>query len=310
MTEKYKAINWNKIENRLDYSAWSRLNDFIWEPERVPVSNDKQEFDKLDASVKETFLKAFAALTLLSTVQVKTGNEAVKKDAATPQEYSVFTALTYLEAIANKGYGYVVGTLASPLHVNDYFDWAENNSALQAIIQKYLDIYENGTRWQKKIALSFMEMSIYHTGFYAPLFIFGNGELSRSTEIVKLAIRTTSFNAMYPGVKFRLEKDNLPEDEQKKIEPWLNNFVKEMTDIMDAFIKDFYKEVGWSEDALNYFHYTINKNFMNLGYPTPYPDDIMHSLSDVIQDGVIKSANFEDFFYYSNRNALTRLDNE
>lgn len=309
MTEKYKAINWNKIENRLDYSAWSRLNDFIWEPERVPVSNDKQEFDKLDASVKETFLKAFAALTLLSTVQVKTGNEAVKKDAATPQEYSVFTALTYLEAIANKGYGYVVGTLASPLHVNDYFDWAENNSALQAIIQKYLDIYENGTRWQK-IALSFMEMSIYHTGFYAPLFIFGNGELSRSTEIVKLAIRTTSFNAMYPGVKFRLEKDNLPEDEQKKIEPWLNNFVKEMTDIMDAFIKDFYKEVGWSEDALNYFHYTINKNFMNLGYPTPYPDDIMHSLSDVIQDGVIKSANFEDFFYYSNRNALTRLDNE
>lgn len=255
-------------------------------------------------------MKAFAALTLLSTVQVKTGNEAVKKDAATPQEYSVFTALTYLEAIANKGYGYVVGTLASPLHVNDYFDWAENNSALQAIIQKYLDIYENGTRWQKKIALSFMEMSIYHTGFYAPLFIFGNGELSRSTEIVKLAIRTTSFNAMYPGVKFRLEKDNLPEDEQKKIEPWLNNFVKEMTDIMDAFIKDFYKEVGWSEDALNYFHYTISKNFMNLGYPTPYPDDIMHSLSDVIQDGVIKSANFEDFFYYSNRNALTRLDNE
>lgn len=309
MTEKYKAINWNKIENRLDYSAWSRLNDFIWEPERIPVKNDKPEFNKLSKPVQETFLKAFAVLALLSTVQVKTGDDAIKKDSVTPQEYSVFSAFTYLEAIANKGYGYVVGTLANPLHVNDYFDWAENNDALQKIIQKYLDIYKHGKTWQKKIAISFMEMSIYHAWFYAPLYIFSQGELTRSTEIVKLAIRTTTFNAMYPGVKFRLEKDNLSEDEQKEIEPWLDNFVKEITDIMDAFIKNFYKDVAGSEDALNYFHYTINKNFMNLGYPTPYPEDL-DILSEDIQSGVIKSANFEDFFYYSNRNALTKLEDK
>ena len=40
-----KGNYWNKIENRVDFSAWSRLNDFIWEPARVPVHKDKDEFN-------------------------------------------------------------------------------------------------------------------------------------------------------------------------------------------------------------------------------------------------------------------------
>ena len=50
---KFEAINWNQIANRVDYSAWSRLNDFIWEPERIPVFKDKKEFESLGDDVKE-----------------------------------------------------------------------------------------------------------------------------------------------------------------------------------------------------------------------------------------------------------------
>ena len=49
MTEKYyKAINWNDMEDRVDKSAWSRLNDIIWEPRNVPVREDKKEFLQLN----------------------------------------------------------------------------------------------------------------------------------------------------------------------------------------------------------------------------------------------------------------------
>lgn len=57
MTEKYyKAINWNDIEDRVDKSAWARLNDIIWEPRHVPVSEDKKEFLKLAKPVQEALL--------------------------------------------------------------------------------------------------------------------------------------------------------------------------------------------------------------------------------------------------------------
>ncbi|WP_206517293.1 hypothetical protein [Lactobacillus amylolyticus] len=57
-----------------------------------------------------------------------------------------------------------------------------------------------------KISLSFMEMAIYHSGFYAPLHLFGEGKLVRTTELTKLAIRATSFNAMYPGLPYAISR--------------------------------------------------------------------------------------------------------
>lgn len=152
-----------------------------------------------------------------------------------------------------------------------------------------------------------MEMAIYHSGFYAPLHLFGEGKLVRTTEVVKLAIRATSFNAMYPGVKFRLESADYSAEKQKEIEDWINNFVKEIAPLVEKVITKIYTEVGWKDDALHYFHYTLNKNFMNLGYPTPYPED-EESISSVMQKGLIRSADFEDFFYYADRHALTKYE--
>lgn len=302
----FKAINWNQIANKVDYSAWSRLNDFIWEPERVPVFKDKKEFEQLDENVQTAVLKAFATLSFLSTIQVKIGDDAVKQDAVTSQEYSVYSALGYLEAIANKGYSNVIQNLANPTKIDSYFDWANKQAELQKLAARYKDIYQNGEWWQKKIALSFMEMSLYHAGFYATLRVFGTGKLVRTAEIIKLAIRTTSFNAMYPGVKFRLESANDSADKQKEYQDWTSNFVKEIAPLMDKLIASEYTDADWKDEATHYFHYTLNKNFMNLGYPTPYPEDA-DCMSNVLQKGLIKSADFEDFFYYSNRHTLTEF---
>lgn len=81
---KFEAINWNRIENKVDYSAWSRLNDFIWEPERIPVFKDKKEFEQLDKVTQTAVLRAFAALAFLSSIQVKYGDDATKQDTVTP----------------------------------------------------------------------------------------------------------------------------------------------------------------------------------------------------------------------------------
>lgn len=309
MTEEYKAINWNQIANRVDYSAWSRMNDFLWEPERVPVKEDKKDFDRLDSNVQETVLRAFGALAFLSTLQVKYGDDLVKQDAATTQEFSVFSALGYQEATANKGYSNVIQNLAKPQKINSYFDWANGQEELQELANLLVDIYKHDTPYHKKIALSFTEMCLYHIGFYAPLYVFGNGKLVRTAEVVKYAIRTTTFNAMYPGVKFRLESANDSKEEQDKIKDWTNDFIKKLVVISDKLIAKLYDQVGWTPEVKQYFRYTINKNCMNLGYPMPYKAQI-ENLSEQIQQGVIKSADAEDFFFYSNRHTLTKLNNQ
>lgn len=171
MTKKYRTINWNKIENRIDFSAWFRLNDIIWEPARVPVHKDKDEFNNLEPVIQDTFLKSFSSLAFLSSLQVKIGDDIVKKDSATQLEYSVFNALAYLEAIANRGYNYVIQTLADPTQVDSMIEWAENSDILQDIATLIGDVYLKGSVLQKKIALSFVEMAVYHADYYTPLYI-------------------------------------------------------------------------------------------------------------------------------------------
>lgn len=306
MKKKFETINWNQIANRVDYSAWSRMNDFIWEPERVPVKKDKNDFNTLDKNIQYAILRAFGSLAFLSTLQVEYGDDLVKRDSVTKQEYSVWSALAYQEATANKGYSNVIQNLAQPTQINSYFEWANDQDELQSLANLLVDIYQNGKPFEKKIALSFTEMCLYHIGFYAPLYAFGAGKLMHTAEVVKYAIRTTTFNAMYPGVKFRLESAETSKEDQDAIKQWTMNFVDKILPLGEKLIQKIYGEAGWADEATKYYHYTLNKNFMNLGYPMPYKEQI-EMLSDQIQKGVIKSADSEDFFFYSNHHTLTKF---
>lgn len=306
MTQDFKAINWHRIANRVDYSAWSRMNDFVWEPERVPIKKDRPEFGQLPKAEQEAVLRAFGALAFLSTLQVKYGDDAVKQDSVTSQEFSVWTALAYQEATANKGYSNVIQNLADPQKIDSYFDWADQQEQLQALARLLVDLYQKGQPLQKKVALSFTEMCLYHIAFYAPLYLFGTGKLPRTAEVVKYAIRTTSFNAMYPGVKFRLENGQNSPAAQAQIEKWSKTFVSQLQQKAEGLIHALYDQVGWAKEANKYFRYTLNKNFLNLGYNMPLKTQI-EDLNEQIQQGVIKSAAGKDFFFYSNRNTLTKF---
>ncbi len=282
------------------------MSDFTWEPERVPIKKDKKDFQNLTHAEQESLLKAFAFLAFLSTIQVEYGNDLVKRDSATDQEYAVWSALTYQEATANKAYSNIIQTLAKPQAINSYIEWANKQDELQELANLLVDTYQNGAAFEKKIALSFTEMCLYHIGFYAPLRLFGHGKLKRTAEAVKYAIRTTSFNAMYPGVKFRLESAKQSKAKQKEIKEWTNFFVNEFLPLAKKIIHQLYDQVGWTDEAEEYLHYTLNKNYLNLGYTMPYQTQI-EDLSDELQHGIIKSAGADSFFFYNNHHPLTKF---
>lgn len=53
-------------------------------------------------------------------------------------------------------------------------------------------------------------------------------------------------------------------------------------------------------------YYSVNKAYLNLGFPGKYPDT-SDTINPVLEQGVIKSAVFEDFFYYTNDHSLNKF---
>lgn len=307
MTDKYyEAINWNDMEDRVDKSAWARLNDIIWEPRNVPVREDKKEFIKLDKPIQEALLHAFGALSFSSGLQMRNGIEQIKADAITPEESAVLNALQYLESIANKGYSYVLHELSDDKTVEETLNWANNNPYLQNKIHILNKIYQSGDALQKKAADVILETALYHSGFFAPLYLFGDGKMVRTAEIVKLALRGTSFSGIYPGYKFRLGYSKLGKNEQDRLKEWIENLYDELVANEEKHIHLIYKGTGWEEDVKHYFYYSVNKAYLNLGFSGKYPDTA-DTINATIEKGVIKSAVLEDFFFYTNDHSLNKF---
>lgn len=307
MTEKYyKAINWNDMEDRVDKSAWARMNDIIWEPRHVPVVEDRKDFLKLPHPEQMALLHAFGALSFSSGLQMRNGIEQIKEDAITPEESAVLNALQYLESIANKGYSYVLHELAGDKVVKETLSWADDNPYLQKKIHVLNKIYQTGDALQKKAANVVLETALYHSGFYAPLYLFGEGKMTRTAEIVKLAMRGTSFSGMYPGYKFRLGYKKLGPDEQRRLTNWIDDLYDKLVTNEEKHIELMYQGTGWTEDVKHYFYYSVDKAYLNLGLSAKYPDTA-DTINPIVEKGVIQSAVYEDFFYYTNDHSLNKF---
>lgn len=294
------------MEDRVDKSAWARLNDIVWEPRHVPVKEDKKEFLQLDKSVQQAVLHAFGALSFSSGLQMRNGLDQIKQDAITPEESAVLNALQYLESIANKGYNYVLRELTDEDETKKTLDWADNNPYLQKKIHILNKIYQGGDVLQKKAANVILETALYHSGFYAPLYLFVEGKMVRTAEIVKLALRGTSFSGIYPGYKFRLGFAKLGKTEQEELKQWIEDLYTKLVANEEKHIELMYKGTGWCDDVKHYLYYSVNKAYLNLGFPARYPDT-SDTINPIIGKGVIKSAVFEDFFFYTNNHSLTKF---
>ena len=77
-------------------------------------------------------------------------------------------------------------------------------------------VYQSGTTIQKKAAHVFLSTGLYHSSFFGPLYLFGQHKLPRTAELIKYALRITTLNGIYTGIKFRRDFSNFLRKEQKK----------------------------------------------------------------------------------------------
>lgn len=299
-----KAINWNKLEDRIDKSAWARLNDILWEPNRIPLHEDRGNFAALAPEEQELVLNCLGQLALISTLQSRIGVEQEKKDVITPQETSVFNALQFLESINNKGYAAAIAEF-KPDDAPDPIEWAEHDQYLQDNLQILHDVYQNGTGMQKKAAVIITSIVLYHSAFFTPLYLYGERKMVRLAELIKDAMRGTAFNGIYPGRKFRLAFKKMQPKDQKELQDWLADFIDQVLANQEKDIKYLYqKKPEWIDDVIHYTHYTMNTALMNMAQKTMFPDTT-DTINPILSRGIVKNAGGLDFFFYSNEHAFT-----
>lgn len=302
----YKANNWNTVEDQVDRSAWARLNDIIYEPRRVPIRKDRDEFLHLPKTEQTMLLHSFGSLALSSTLQMKVAISEIKQDSDNSEEAAVYNALQYLESINNKAYSYALAELSDSKKQNDAYEWANQNPYLQKKMKLLNTVYQSGNPIQKKAAHVFLSTGLYHSSFFGPLYLFGQHKLPRTAELIKYALRITTLSGIYTGIKFRRDFFKLSEKEQENIHDWVYNLSDSLYDNELYHINLLYSHTGLEEEVEHYIHYTLNKALMNLGQEPKYPENV-ETLDPILTTGLMESAMIEDFFFYTNAHPILKM---
>ncbi len=228
MTDKYIAINWNDIEDRIDKATWEKLTEQFWLDTRIPLSNDLDDWRKMTDGEHYLVGHVFGGLTLLDTLQSQDGMSSLKAAVRTQHEEAVLNNIEFMESVHAKSYSSIFETLNSPAEIEEIFNWTGSDDYLQFKAQRINNIYQTGTDLQKKIASVFLETFLFYSGFYTPLYYLGHNKLNNVAEIIKLILRDESVHGTYIGYKFQLGFNELRETEQDKLKMWMYDLLMEL----------------------------------------------------------------------------------
>ncbi|KRN76236.1 class 1b ribonucleoside-diphosphate reductase subunit beta [Weissella minor] len=295
MSEQYKPINWNKIEDAIDKATWEKLTEQFWLDTRIPLSNDLDDWRKMTKAEHNLVGKVFGGLTLLDTLQSQDGMTSLKENIRTQQEEAVLNNIEFMESVHAKSYSSIFETLNTEAEINEIFAWAETDEFLQYKAQKINDIYHNGTPLQRKIASVFLETFLFYSGFYTPLYYLGHNKLNNVAEIIKLILRDESVHGTYIGYKFQLGFNELSETEQADLKMWMYDLVFDLYSNEEKYTHELYDEIGWTESVLTFLRYNANKALMNLGQDPLFPDGA-EDVNSVVMNGISTTTSNHDFF--------------
>lgn len=292
----YLAINWNNAEE-FDREVWQKLVSNFWLPEKVPLSNDKKSWETLDAAEKNLVLHVFTGLTMLDTIQSRFGAPSLMLDASSLVEESIYSNITFMEAVHAKSYSSIFSTLSNTKDINDSFRWAAENEYLLKKSSIIMSYYKDKTHplaaQRRKIASTLLESFLFYSGFYLPLYLSSKAKLTNTADLIKLIIRDEAVHGYYIGKKYQDSVVGLPQDQKDELKRFTTKLLLELYSNEVRYTQDLYDEFGLSEEVTNFLKYNANKALANLGYDPLFPDT---EVSAAITSQLSPGSETHDFF--------------
>lgn len=289
------GINWNKIEDVIDKLTWDKLVSQFWLDTRMPVANDVNDWKKLSLKEQELFNKVFGGLTLLDTLQSEEGIKSFMDASKTKHEHAVYTNIMFMESVHAKSYSTIFSTFNTPKEIDEIFEWVSTNKHLQYKANKINDIYQTKDILKTRGASVLLESFLFYSGFYTPLRYLGESKMVNTAEIIKLIIRDESVHGTYIGSKFRIDYNQLSEQEQETIKNWIYELAYDLYMNELEYTKELYAELGWVDDVITFLEYNLNKALDNLGLP-PLFTTTASDVNPLVMNGISTTTSNHDFF--------------
>ena len=135
-------------------------------------------------------------------------------------------------------------TYMSTPEIEELFHWGEQNKNLQRIMSLIVGAYEELDRfnylkkydrehvtftdeefkdaqWKAMVASVFLETWLFYSGFYYPLYFYGQGKLMQAGEIINLILRDESIHGLYVGRLAQEVFQTFDADKQEELKGWL-----------------------------------------------------------------------------------------
>lgn len=264
-----KGINWNSVPDSKDKEIWDRSVQNFWLPEKIPLSNDRVSWNKLNEADKQTTMDVFAGLTRLDTVQATIGAPAML-GGNNPFEDAILTNFSFMESVHAKSYSSIFSTLATSSEIDNAFNRANNDYFLNSIIDILVNHYTNPGSESKRLAIQrasvFLESFVFYSGFFWPLYLSSQGKLTNTADLIRLILRDETIHGHYIGYCYQKELAKLTTTEVKKQKVYTEALMLQLYYLMESYITYLYPNDLVRDKVLTFSRYNANKALMNLGY--------------------------------------------
>ncbi|MFM1524551.1 MULTISPECIES: class 1b ribonucleoside-diphosphate reductase subunit beta [Helcococcus] len=293
MTHIYTGANWNNNDDEFTQLFYQQNLSQFWRPEDISLQSDLNVWNTLPDHVKKAYVRNLQVLTFLDTYQGDIGMPVVSRslDEDQHQRKAIINFMAAMEnAVHAKSYSNIFMTYLNGTEIDDLFKWGENNKELQAflnlIVGQYKELdkltYEKNyglkkidplkfkiAQYKACVASTFLETYLFYSGFYYPLYFYGQGKLMQAGEIINLILRDESIHGVYIG-RIAIELyEEFDEKLQKKLHSWAMDLMSKLYGHQLTLIEDIYDEVDLSHDVKVFVRYNANKALMNIGFD-PY----------------------------------------
>lgn len=210
----YTAANWNREDDSFTQTFFEQNRSQIWFSEEISLISDLPVFNGLTEEQKRAYVLNLGVLTFLDTYQGDIGMPVISRSM--PEELHQRKALLNFmgmmeNAVHAKSYSSIFTTYL-PLNeqIDEIFEWCEQNPDMQAICDIIISLYKNldkhnyakqfdleidgnkvteldfkVAQWKGMVASTFLETYLFYSGFYYPLWFYGQGKLMQAGEIRK-----------------------------------------------------------------------------------------------------------------------------
>ena len=300
MSKVIDAANWSKHDDNFTQMFYNQNTKQFWLPEEISLNGDLLTWKFLNDQEKDTYKKVLAGLTLLDTEQGNTGMPRIAERVEGHQRKAVLNFMAMMEnAVHAKSYSNIFLTLASTEEINDVFEWVKENKYLQNKAKMIVGIYDqikeddSISLYKAMVASVYLESFLFYSGFYYPLYFYGQGKLMQAGEIINLIIRDEAIHGVYIGLLAQEIYNN--QDEQTKVElkKFALDLLHQLYENEMLYTADVYDQVNLTSDVKKFVRYNANKALQNLGFEPEFEEE---DVNPIVLNGLDTKTKSHDFF--------------